>query len=137
MGLQLFTSQYNIDYRTSPVPNSRWRSGGGSSSYDFRSSVSDNELTVAGPSDGLYRTNSLNKPFTMDKTGWPASACPRLTQVVSPTSCLGSCGLQRVLCGFCQHHGRGKWGNILSATYCFSWPVLVFSLEWWLPFAAC
>ncbi|XP_076457374.1 alpha-catulin-like isoform X2 [Babylonia areolata] len=61
-------TKYNIDYRTSPVPNAQWRSRGGSGSYDFRSSGSENELS-GGPSDGLYRTSSMNKPYTLDKTG--------------------------------------------------------------------
>nr|KAG5702399.1 hypothetical protein BaRGS_027486 [Batillaria attramentaria] len=63
-------TKYNIDYRTSPVPSTRWRgSGGGSGSYDYRSSGSENELSISGPSDGIYRTSSLNKPFSLDKTG--------------------------------------------------------------------
>ncbi|XP_070185642.1 alpha-catulin-like isoform X2 [Littorina saxatilis] len=62
-------TKYNIDYRTSPVPPGQRRSRGGSGSYDFRSSGSENELSYSGPSDGLYRTSSMNKPFTLDKTG--------------------------------------------------------------------
>lgn len=65
-----FFPQYNIDYRTSPVPSARWRSGGRSGSYDLRSSGSDNEFSMGGPSEGLYHSASLSKPFALDKTGW-------------------------------------------------------------------
>ncbi|XP_005101953.1 alpha-catulin isoform X2 [Aplysia californica] len=73
-------TKFNIDYRSSPTPSTssqvtRWTSASTSSNptrYELRSSGSDTESGPgsSGPSEGLYRSTSLNKPLsTLDKTG--------------------------------------------------------------------